>query len=115
MICVPWWQFPVQIPSPWKKTNISLARRPLAGDTSSQPVEEGEEGVEEAVDDGEVGVVQRHGAGRDHEVRHYEDCVEGVEEEGEDPVSSISDDAVLDDIAVNHTPVEKCHEDGNAA
>ena len=83
--------------------------------TSSNPVEEGEEGVEEAVEDGEVGVVQRHGAGRDHEVRHHEDRVEGVEEAGEDPVSFVSDDLVLDHILEQYTPVHHCHEHGNTA
>ena len=82
---------------------------------SSHPVEEGEQGVEEPVDDGQVGVVETDRPGRDEEVHHDEQCIEGVEEEGEDPVGVVSDDAVLDDITVNQTPVQNCHEDGNAA
>ena len=83
--------------------------------TSSLPVEEGEQGVEEPVDDGEVGVVETDRSGRDEQVRHHEQCIEGVEEDVVDPVNIIIEEAVLDDIFVNKTPIQNCHGDGNGA
>ena len=110
MICVPWWQFPVQIPSPWKKTNISLARRPLAGDTSSQPVEEGEEGVEEAVHHRQVGVIEADRSGRYYQVQDTQQSVERMIEYVEHPVGLILEQLVLEDITVHSAPVEESDE-----
>ena len=60
-------------------------------------------------------MVQTDRPGAHHQVYDAEPRVEGVEEEGKDPVRFIDEQTVLYENLVDHAPVEDSHQDSEAA